>query len=262
MLRHYFDGLDLASEGIFLGGDKGGKITGWLSAPAIERDESPLDGYGSVLADVDSMSGRPITVPVSVAPLAGTAAAHRTAVDLLNSFLGDWVWCRLEDGVTAREVRGLVTEVLLEPTTPGAPIASAGRVVMRCPDPRWRALEPTCLSLSIARLAIVTGSGRIDDWTLRFMNPGGAVTDPAARIRDRTGELRTTLTVPGSLATSDHIELLAARGLAQKWSAGVATSVLATLTGAFVPLCPGDTVELAAASGTPSGELFHHVQDW
>lgn len=262
MLRHYLDDVDLEAEGILLGGRKGGNIAGWLTPPAMAFDEAPLDGIGAVLADVGVMPARTVKIPVSVHPSAGTAAGREAAEAVLTSFLGRLAWLRLDDGGTARELLVRVLEVDLEPAHPGAPTASSGTITLRAPDPRWRVLEPTILTLGTTRVRPTFGTAPVADWVIRLMNPAGAVTDPTITIRDLTGETRTAITLPGTLATTDHLELLAARGLARRWSAGVATLVLTTMVGAFVSLYPGDSLQLSAASGTPTGELLFHGRGW
>jgi hypothetical protein len=262
MLRLLMNGVDLEAEGILLGAARGDRIGGWLSPPPMRFDEGELDGIGSVLAREGTLPGRTITIPITVHPAAGTVAARREAEAFLWSLFGLDSWLCLDDGTPLRELLVRVVDITLEPVTPGASVASRGRVIVRGADPRWRATEPTVRALSTTRLMQVLGTAPVDDWEIRIANPAGAITDPQIVIRAPDGTVRTTILVPGTLATTDHLEFLAGRGLAQRWSAGVATSVLTTMTGAFVAIHPGDSIALAAASGTPLGELLFHPQEY
>lgn len=264
MLRGILNGHDLESRGVLLGGGgKADRVQGWLAPPARRLDEADLDGIGAVVAEVSTVGSRTITIPISVHPPAGDVAARLVAEAWLFGFLTDpETWLRLDDEVAAREMLVHVLDVPLDPTTPGASVASRGRIVCRAPDPRWRALEPTLRQLSTTPLTITGGSAPIGDWTIRLANPSGAVTDPGIVIRAADGTPRTTITLPGTLATTDYLELRAGDSLAQRWSGGTATTILTTMVGAFVSLVDGDTVALTAASGTPLGELLWHPQDW
>jgi hypothetical protein len=261
MLRALIDGVDLEDLGILLGGSRGKEIEGWLSPPAFARDEAAVGSNGVVLGSRGTMGGRSITIPITVHPSVTTAAARLAAEQQLALWLDRRVRLRIDDGSTAREFVAVLLQAELVPAMPGAPVASAGRLIFRGEGTRWRANEPTLIALTTGVVPVPVTAAPAPRWAIHLQNTGGATTAVTVAIRDRTGELKTSLAV-GSIATTEWVELDAGLGLANRWAAGVATSILTTLTGALVTLEPGDTIQLAAGSGTPSGRLLLHEWSW
>lgn len=213
---------------------------------------------------------RRITVGLDVRP---TSLVDRQAVmDSLKRRLQREMLEVQTDDLPGRVVWAVCDSVTVEFYT-GAyanPVVYVG-LAFTAPDPARVDVDPLVYGIGTARTACPVGTEAVAP-RLWLYGASPSVVDPVVLVRDHTGTEVMRLTLTGTLATNDAIEIDAARQTVDRYVSGVLqTGTAAGLgwvtSGRFPILAPTDahaeadawpTLELSATTGTPTGLVAYH----
>ena len=237
-------------------------LDGYLSPDAPARELVALANSAAIVGSTVTVSPRTITVTVDIA----TAALldRQTMLDALARELRGRLLFRTADRPT-REI-SVVCQGTGLTFYDGAlsVVACSVALTLVAADPVWTDREPRLYALSTARAALPVGTAT--SAPVVVLNGGSpSVVNPTIIMRDASGAETHRLTLTGTLATNNWIEIDSAAQTLDRYVGGVlqsgSASGMAWLTGgAFPILDPSDaingtgiTMELTATSGTPTG---------
>lgn len=249
----YIAGTEASTRGIWVSG----VATDWLSAPRASFEVSSLtDRIGGIVSRTYDVAPRRLVVPIRVDHQ--TLSDRRDAEDWLKGMFTREVVVRLDDETTpARQIRGVMDGIALEPVARMLSPVSRGSISLICGDPLWQEIDVTDLALEDDEEAIALGNAPVHQWALTIT---GTLTDPTVTIRNGDGATLATLAWTGSTGGDDLvIDASTGRVLLDG-----DTAAFADYTGGFPVLDPYDepTIQLGAASGTPAGTLSLRKRFW
>jgi hypothetical protein len=251
-LTHSLNGTDLATHKIYVSGNS----ETWHSSPKFARAAASSPGrLRRYFAALDAASARPFVFPFGIN--AFNVTDRQTEADWIKGFLRQSVTYQYSDGVTTRQLVGIMTDVSLTPVGGQAnATVLRGTFTIDPEEPLWRATSDTVLGpLGNSDTPIVLGNAPCEDWVLAITVSGGS--DPRTftiTIKNGGGTTLHTLTWTGSLSSNT----LTISALAQSVKNNV-TDAIATFSGGFPVLDPKDspTIRVVASSGTATGSLTH-----
>jgi hypothetical protein len=224
--------------------------------------------YGTTV----TVNPRQVRIGLDVRP--SSLVDRQTIMDTIKRRLGGLLEVQTDD-LPGRVLRGMLTDVAVEFYT-GAFANPPVYVTLTITaiDPARHDVEPLLYGLSTARAScpVGTDTSAPQVWLYGAATP---VVSPVVIVRSHTGAEVSRLTFNASLAANDAIVIDSGRQQITRFVAGVAqsggSSGLASLTsGRFPILSPEDasmdgdvspTVEITAASGTPTG-LILYTRRW
>lgn len=243
-------------------------------APTLPRAATvALAQSAGTFGSVVTVDPRRLTVGLDVRP---TSLVDRQAVmDSLKRRLQRDLLEIETDDLPGRVVRAMCDSVGVEFYT-GAyanPVVYVS-LAFTAPDPARVDVEPRAYGLSTARTACPLGTDTVAP-RLWLYGASPSVVNPVVLVRDHTGTEVMRLTLTGTLATNDALEIDAARQTVDRYVSGaLQTGPAAGLgwvtSGRFPVLDPTDaspdadawpTIELSATSGTPTG-LVAYARRW
>lgn len=240
-------------------------------APSLPRASTvTLAQSGGTFGSVVTVDPRRITVGLDVRPT--TLVDRQAVMDSLKRRLHRELLELTTDDAPGRVVRVLCDSITVELYT-GSYAQPAVYVALNftAPDPARVDVEPLVYGLGTARTPCPLGTETVAPLVWLYgANP--SVVNPVIIVRDHTGTEAMRLTMTGTLATNDALALNAATQTVERYVAGVLqTGTAAGLgwvtSGRFPVLDPTDTnpdapawgtIELTAASGTPTGLVAYH----
>lgn len=245
------------------------ELDGHLAPQVPQRAPVALANSPGVYGTEITVSPREVRVGLDVRPT--TLADRQTVMDTLKRRLGgllELTTLDLPTRVLRCELQGVDVELYT-----GAFAIPACFVTLRfvAVDPaRWD-VQPLTYGLSTSRTACPLGT----DTSAPVLEVWGTCTNPVVILRAHTGREVARLTLTASLASTDALVIDTAAQTITRLNSGVEqTGVSAGLTaltsGTFPILSPEDasplgtawpTLELSAASGTPTG-LVTYFRRW
>lgn len=146
--------------------------------------------------------------------------------DLLNAGVST---IQVNDGSTpTRTVRGSLRSLSMTPLVPSlGGLATRVQASFLCPDPTWKAIEPTVRHLVAAATRYDLALGTAP--SMPIIEIMGAATTPTVTYRDAGGQSVWALTLP-TLTSTESMLIDCTRGVITKYASGVATDGISLLT--------------------------------
>lgn len=218
------NGVDLRSLGFLINGRP--RFRSWSRAV----NSVPLVGsLGTILTGFGDGQSRPLILAGNLMrdTYALRAALEDTVKDLAASGVVSVVD---DDGVSVRVAQGTGASVEFDEYAPGRRSrATRCSIAVTCPDPTFRALEPTIRHLVAAatRYDLALGNAPSNS-IIEIM---GSAVNPVVTYRDAGGTAIWTLTFGATtLASTESLVIDCTLGTITKYASGVATDAIALLT--------------------------------
>lgn len=241
------------------------EIDGHLTPVMPEHQTIALGHAPGVWSEQLTVSTRDVSIGLDVRP--HSYVGRQRFMELLRERFGGRLLELTSDDQPGRVLRCTLKTPSVE-LYPGSFVNLAIWVTLhlQAVDPAWRDVEPTILGLSAARTACPIGT----DTSSPLVHIAGACTDPAIVIRNAAGTEVSRTSFSVILGANDTLSVDSTTEAITRRIAGVvqtgANSGLRAYVGGPLPLLsPEDTatdtpltVELTAASGTPTGVITYH----
>lgn len=242
------------------------QLDGHLAPELPVRASLAMANAPGVFGSQVTVGARTVTVALDVRP--ATVVDRTTALDALTRRLTGLLILRTDDAPD-RELYCVCSKVDVQLYAGAYSLPTVFVVVtLVAVDPTRYELEPRVYGLSTARTGCPVGT--VPSAPLLYLYGGSpSVVNPVVICRNYSGEETHRMTLTGTLATNDALMIDCARQVINRYVAGViqtgTNSGNAWFTlGAFPLLAPEDavdgaglTVELTAASGTPTGAIVY-----
>lgn len=218
------NGTDLRTIGVVVDGKPG-----FRAAPRRRVTVAPLlRAMGGVATAVTT---DPRSLEIAGTLVAGTYAARRALETQVKDLVGGITEVVWDDGaLPPQQIEGLYESIDVDPPGPADRVrATRLRIGLTIPDPTWRSVQPTILSLPAAtRVSTPLGTAPCA-WILRAMG-----SSPVATYRDAGGREVWSLTITRAItAGEDWFDVDATAGAIGYWDNGVYADAIAAgyLTG-------------------------------
>lgn len=241
------------------------EIDGHLTPVMPEHATVALGHAPGVWSEQLTVSPRELRIGLDVRP--HSYVGRQRFMELLRARFGGRLLELTSDDQPGRVLRCTMRTPTVE-LYPGsfANLAIWVSLPLHAADPAWRDIEPHIFGLSAARTPCPIGT----DTSAPLVHIAGACTDPAIVIRNASGVEVSRTEFGVILGTNDTLSIDSAteamtRRIAGVVQTGLSSGLRAYASGPLPLLSPEDagteaplTVELTAASGTPTGVLTYH----
>ena len=223
------NGGDVATPGLYVLG-----VENAAGAPERTFDSAPTFGRAGVIMLTSMEAQRILSVSGTLTTAAKTVAARVAAEDQLKDALrAGLVRLTRDDGsTTARTISGYVGTISM--ASIGHPVAYTDTAVtftLLCLDAYWSAIQPTLRGLPTVATRYTLPLGTAPSTPM--IRIAGPVTTPVLVYRDIGGAAVKTLNTGVTLLSTDYLDINMRKVEITKYTSGVASDALGTLTGDF-----------------------------